>query len=103
MRCGEHLAIPGLACICVCDRPTTHTAFAEKKIIAGEKSSYQSTVTPPSPENTQKMDSTLRQPKKRFVGRRTAEAQAQASPTTGDVESTAVQKGIQNNPSHMVQ
>lgn len=44
------------------------------------------------------MDSTLRQPKKRFVGRRTAEAQAQATPTTGDVESTAVQKGIQKQP-----
>lgn len=41
-----------------------------------------------------KMDSTLRQPKKRFVGRRTADAQAQANPTNGDVESTAVQKGM---------
>lgn len=39
--------------------------------------------------------SQMRQPKKRFVGRRTAEAQAQKdSATQNDVESTAVQTGM---------
>jgi 2-(3-amino-3-carboxypropyl)histidine synthase len=37
----------------------------------------------------------LRQPKKRFVGRRTADAQAQSSPSVQDVESTSIQKGMQ--------
>lgn len=37
----------------------------------------------------------LRQPKKRFVGRRTADAQAQKDSTSqADVETTAVQKGM---------
>lgn len=37
----------------------------------------------------------LRQPKKRFVGRRTADAEAQKDPSTQkDVESTSVQKGM---------
>lgn len=37
----------------------------------------------------------MRQPKKRFVGRRTADAQAQKDSTgQTDVESTAVQTGI---------
>lgn len=40
------------------------------------------------------MDNSIRQPKKRFVGRRTADAQAQSNPTNGDVETTAVQKGM---------
>jgi 2-(3-amino-3-carboxypropyl)histidine synthase len=41
--------------------------------------------------------SQLRQPKKRFVGRRTADAQAQKEPTgQNDVESTQVQKGMQD-------
>lgn len=35
----------------------------------------------------------VRQPKKRFVGRRTADAQASKDPA-GDVESTSVQKGM---------
>lgn len=35
----------------------------------------------------------LRQPKKRFVGRRTADAQAQKDGRQKDVESTSVQKG----------
>ncbi|KAJ5703364.1 2-(3-amino-3-carboxypropyl)histidine synthase subunit 1 [Penicillium malachiteum] len=42
------------------------------------------------------MESTLRQPKKRFVGRRAANAQAQATPANGDLESTAVEKGTTN-------
>jgi 2-(3-amino-3-carboxypropyl)histidine synthase len=39
--------------------------------------------------------SNLRQPKKRFVGRRTADAQAQkdASSSSKDVESTSIQRG----------
>jgi hypothetical protein len=43
--------------------------------------------------------SQLRQPKKRFVGRRAADAQAQKDPAapTG-VESTQVQKGMQDLP-----
>lgn len=38
----------------------------------------------------------LRQPKKRFVGRRTADAQAQkdSSSSQQDVESTSVQRGM---------
>ncbi|KAJ6108656.1 hypothetical protein N7523_009979 [Penicillium sp. IBT 18751x] len=36
--------------------------------------------------------SQLRQPKKRFVGRRTADAQAQRDPASPDVESTEIQK-----------
>lgn len=41
--------------------------------------------------------SPLRQPKKRFVGRRTADAQAQKDSTSqADVESNAVQKGMQS-------
>lgn len=41
----------------------------------------------------------MRQPKKRFVGRRTAEAQAQKDSTgQNDVESTAVQTGMQDLP-----
>ena len=41
--------------------------------------------------------SQMRQPKKRFVGRRTAEAQAQKdSASQTDVESTAVQTGMQD-------
>lgn len=43
--------------------------------------------------------SQMRQPKKRFVGRRTAEAQAQKdSAGKNDVESTAVQTGMQDLP-----
>ena len=42
--------------------------------------------------------SQLRQPKKRFVGRRTADAQAQKDPASPDVESTEVQKGMQDLP-----
>ena len=38
-------------------------------------------------------NSNLRQPKKRFVGRRTADAQAQKDGSQKDVESTSVQKG----------
>jgi len=38
-------------------------------------------------------NSNLRQPKKRFVGRRTAEAQAQQNGSQNDVETTTVQKG----------
>lgn len=50
-------------------------------------------------DNTTLQDSQLRQPKKRFVGRRTADAQAQNDSTgQGDLESTAVQKGMQNLP-----
>lgn len=50
-------------------------------------------------DNTTLQGSQLRQPKKRFVGRRTADAQAQNDSTRqGDVESTAVQKGMQNLP-----
>lgn len=37
--------------------------------------------------------SNLRQPKKRFVGRRTADAQAQKDTPQNDVETTTVQKG----------
>lgn len=43
--------------------------------------------------------SPLRQPKKRFVGRRTADAQAQKDAGSGsqqDVESTSVQRGMKN-------
>lgn len=42
---------------------------------------------------TPQANASLRQPKKRFVGRRTADAQAQSSPSVQDVESTSVQKG----------
>lgn len=35
----------------------------------------------------------LRQPKKRFVGRRTAQAQKESGPDPKDVESTVIQKG----------
>jgi 2-(3-amino-3-carboxypropyl)histidine synthase len=43
--------------------------------------------------------SQLRQPKKRFVGRRAADAQAQKDPAApSDVESTQVQKGMQDLP-----
>jgi hypothetical protein len=43
--------------------------------------------------------SQMRQPKKRFVGRRTAETQAQKDSTgQNDVESTAVQTGMQDLP-----
>jgi len=42
--------------------------------------------------------SQLRQPKKRFVGRRTADANAQKDPAGNDVESTQVQKGRQDLP-----
>ena len=35
----------------------------------------------------------LRQPKKRFVGRRTADAQAQKDSSQKDVESTSLQRG----------
>lgn len=35
----------------------------------------------------------LRQPKKRFVGRRTAQAQKETGPDPKDVESTVIQKG----------
>jgi len=44
----------------------------------------------PAPEAN---NSNLRQPKKRFVGRRTAEAQAQQNGSQNDVETTTVQKG----------
>lgn len=45
--------------------------------------------------NGSPVNSTLRQPKKRFVGRRTADAQAQKeqSSSQNDVESTSIQKG----------
>ncbi|BCR88290.1 2-(3-amino-3-carboxypropyl)histidine synthase [Aspergillus chevalieri] len=43
----------------------------------------------PAPEAN---NSNLRQPKKRFVGRRTAEAQAQQNGSQNDVETTTVQK-----------
>lgn len=44
------------------------------------------------------LGSQMRQPKKRFVGRRTAEAQAQKdSASQADVESTAVQTGMQDS------
>lgn len=50
-------------------------------------------------DNSTPQGSQLRQPKKRFVGRRTADAQTQNDSTRqGDVESTAVQKGMQNLP-----
>jgi hypothetical protein len=52
---------------------------------------------PPTPsveEGSQATASQLRQPKKRFVGRRTADAQAQKDTTGQDVESTAVQTGM---------
>lgn len=39
----------------------------------------------------------LRQPKKRFVGRRAADAQVSKDPA-GDVESTTVQKGMGRLP-----
>lgn len=46
--------------------------------------------------------SQMRQPKKRFVGRRTAEAQAQKDATSqNDVESTAVQTGMQDLPARI--
>ncbi|KAL4934887.1 putative diphthamide synthesis protein-domain-containing protein, partial [Aspergillus oleicola] len=41
--------------------------------------------------DTPQANTSLRQPKKRFVGRRTADAQAQSSPVQ-DVESTSIQK-----------
>ncbi|KAL4910094.1 Diphthamide biosynthesis protein 1 [Aspergillus multicolor] len=41
---------------------------------------------------TPQTNASLRQPKKRFVGRRTADAQAQSSPSVQDVESTSIQK-----------
>lgn len=48
------------------------------------------------PLNTQ--GSQLRQPKKRFVGRRTADTQAQKdSINQADVESTAVQRGMHDS------
>lgn len=51
--------------------------------------------TPTSPtEDGSQAASQMRQPKKRFVGRRTADAQAQKDATSQkDVESTAVQTG----------
>ncbi|OGE53482.1 hypothetical protein PENARI_c007G00585 [Penicillium arizonense] len=47
--------------------------------------------TPSAEEGSQATASQLRQPKKRFVGRRTADAQAQKDTAGKDVESTAVQ------------
>lgn len=48
----------------------------------------------PSTEDGSQAASQMRQPKKRFVGRRTADAQAQKDTTSQkDVESTAVQTG----------
>ncbi|KAL4992279.1 Diphthamide biosynthesis protein 1 [Aspergillus falconensis] len=41
---------------------------------------------------TNQANASLRQPKKRFVGRRTADAQAQSSTSVQDVESTSIQK-----------
>lgn len=47
--------------------------------------------------------SQLRQPKKRFVGRRTADALAQKEPAgQTDVESTQIQKGMQDLPGFCV-
>jgi 2-(3-amino-3-carboxypropyl)histidine synthase len=49
----------------------------------------------PSTEDGSQATGQMRQPKKRFVGRRTAEAQAPKESTgQKDVESTAVQTGI---------
>lgn len=46
-----------------------------------------------APETDNNHNHNLRQPKKRFVGRRTAEAQAQQNGSQNDVETTTVQKG----------
>lgn len=52
-------------------------------------------IPAPSNEDGSQAASQMRQPKKRFVGRRTADAQAQKDTTSQkDVESTAVQTGI---------
>lgn len=49
-----------------------------------------------APSNT--LGSQLRQPKKRFVGRRTADVQAHKDPNSqANVESTEVQKGMQDS------
>lgn len=46
------------------------------------------------PEDSAPSSVPLRQPKKRFVGRRTADAQAQKdAPTAQNVETTSIQKG----------
>lgn len=73
------------------------TALAQKTRLSRGKKSLIAACAPPC-FYTAKMDTTLRQPKKRFVGRRAADAQAQSAPATGDVESTAVQKGMSYHP-----
>jgi 2-(3-amino-3-carboxypropyl)histidine synthase len=51
-------------------------------------------IPAPSAEDASQPATQMRQPKKRFVGRRTADAQAQKDTTSQkDVESTAVQTG----------
>jgi 2-(3-amino-3-carboxypropyl)histidine synthase len=54
-----------------------------------------SSAAPESKMEETALASNLRQPKKRFVGRRTADAQAQkdVSPSSNDVESTSIQRG----------
>jgi len=50
-------------------------------------------------EDQTSQGNSLKQPKKRFVGRRTADAQAQKEPgSQQDVESTSVQRGMQICP-----
>lgn len=69
--------------------PSETSAGRQKKIAAGN--------SPPFLFTALSIMDPLRQPKKRFVGRRTADAQ-NAKDSLGDVESTTVQKGTAPSP-----